>query len=73
MKHRAAIDEICDERAMGNGWFVYLKPGWHYNGQHCFGEDRKRDIAATMEFVKPCTCDECRELNARNATQPQVY
>lgn len=59
------IEEISDERAMGNGWFVYLKPGWHYKGQHCFGEDTKRAIKDTMTFVSPCSCEECRTLKAK--------
>lgn len=54
------IDEICDERPSG-AWFVYLKPGFHYDGAHCFGEDRKSDIAKTMKFVKPCDCETCKE------------
>ena len=54
------IDEICDEREYGNGWFIYLAHGWQYDGAHCFGEDRKADIWRTMTFVKPCDCDACK-------------
>ena len=40
--------------------FVTLRAGWQYNGAHCFGEYEMRDVAKTMRFVKPCTCDECK-------------
>jgi hypothetical protein len=63
------IDELRDERANGDGWFVYLKPGWAIAdhgilgaAQHCFGEDRKQDIWATMKRAAPCNCSECLKL-----------
>ena len=42
--------------------FVYLKPGYQYEGQHCFGEDTTADIRKTMKMVKPCLCKECVRL-----------
>ncbi len=51
------IDEIRHE---GPGeWFVYLMSGWHLDGAHCFGEDRRADIRETMKRVRPCECSEC--------------
>jgi hypothetical protein len=41
-------------------WFVSLVPGWQMDGAHCFGEDSRRDITATMRRVLPCECDECQ-------------
>lgn len=64
------IEEISDERAIGNGWFVYLKPGFAYadadtpSAQHCFGEDTKADVRKSMKMVTPCRCDECTKLLA---------
>jgi hypothetical protein len=55
------IDEICDERGFGNGYFVYLKPGFQYDGAHCFAEDTKADVRRTMQRVKPCTCSDCAD------------
>jgi len=59
------IDEISDERNIGNGWFVYLKPGWQMDGAHCFGEDTKLDVRSTMQRVTKCACAEC----CKNATE----
>ena len=41
--------------------FVTLRPGWQYDGAHCFGEYTMRDVRRTMKLVKPCDCDECKE------------
>ena len=64
MAHDKRIEELCDERDIGNGWFVYLVPGFQLDGAHCFGEDRKPDVSATMKRVKPCDCAECLSLKA---------
>lgn len=58
------VDEICDERAIGNGWFVYLRghcmaPG---TGEaHCFGEDTLTNVRKTLSSVVKCHCVECNE------------
>jgi hypothetical protein len=62
MKYVDKIDEVCDDRGSGGAWFVYLKPGWRLDDQHCFGEDTKPVIWQTMKDVEPCTCDECMQL-----------
>jgi len=38
-------------------WFVYLKPGHHLDGAHCFGAGAQ--IKATMRRVRPCSCHDC--------------
>jgi len=54
------IDEIRHE---GPGeWFVYLRPGWRMEEQHCFGEDTRAAVRETMKRVVPCECDECQAL-----------
>ena len=44
--------------------FVTLKPGWRLEDAHCFGEYSLRDVQASMKRVKPCDCEECRNLAA---------
>ncbi len=59
------IEEVSDERKCGNGYFVYLKPGWAFGGTgeaHCFTEDTIKDIRESMKAVKVCECDECISL-----------
>jgi hypothetical protein len=57
---RARVDEVCDERASGGAWFVYLKNGWSlYGEQHCFGEDSFSDVRRTLERVERCHCEAC--------------
>lgn len=58
------IEQIDDERSIGNGWFVYLRPGFRYGDAHCFSEDTKRDVARTMSQVEPCDCEDCRKALA---------
>jgi hypothetical protein len=68
------IEELSDERDVGNGWFVYLKPGFAYadantdNPQHSFGEDTMGDVRRSMKMVKPCQCAECVRLLAEAST-----
>ncbi len=58
------IEQICDERAGGGDFFVYLKPGWALSNppQHCFGAVNKTAIRQEMRHVYKCTCDECKQL-----------
>lgn len=67
MKLDPRIDELCDESdASGKNYFVYLKRGYVYSGQHCFGASSKSEIRATMRGVKICNCEicqlECKEI-----------
>jgi hypothetical protein len=48
--------------------FITLKPGWQYDGAHCFGEDTHADVKRTMKRVKPCHCNECLDLAAVKQT-----
>ena len=62
------IEEVSDERGIGNGYFVYLKPGWAYGGTgeaHCFSEDTIKDIRDSMKLVEPCSCDDCKREQAK--------
>lgn len=59
------IQELSDERAMGNGWFVYLKDGFAFRdanentAQHCFGADTLSEVRSNLREVKPCACLLC--------------
>ena len=63
--------EILDERSSGNGWFVYLAPGYQYDGAHCFGEDTRPAVYKTLKSVKPCDCAECADFIAKNKARSQ--
>jgi len=54
------IDRRIDEiEGQSPELFVWLKPGYQYEGQHCFGENTKADIRKTMKMVTLCACGEC--------------
>lgn len=59
------IDEVCDERAAGGDFFVYLKSGFSFTDppQHCFGAIDKAEIRRTMKRVRACRCDDCIEAS----------
>ena len=57
------IDEISDERRIGNGWFVYLKGYAMYPGTgeaHCFAEDTLKEVQRTLKTCVRCECEECQ-------------
>lgn len=72
-KNAEKIAHLDDERGAGNGWLVYLKPGWAIrdantaNAQHCFGEETKAAVWRTMKDAAPCQCAECLTLLAKAA------
>lgn len=62
---------MLNERGSGNGWFVYLKPGWAINdantasAQHDFGEDTRAAALRAAQEARPCACAMCREAPAK--------
>lgn len=56
------IEKLNDERASGGKYFVYLKPGFQYDGAHCFGERTIGAVKNTMRRVTRCACAECLKL-----------
>ena len=60
VQHDKRIEELSDERSSGNGWFVYLVPGWRLDNAHCFGEDNRKEVRETMKRVQPCDCADCK-------------
>lgn len=64
-KPAARIEQLCDERREGNGWIVYLRPGWAFqdastpNATHMFGEDTKAEMWRSLRTTTPCYCADC--------------
>jgi hypothetical protein len=60
-------DIIQEEYRDGDGYWIYLKPGWQNGadpGTHGIVESTKRDAYSTLTMARPCDCDECRQLKA---------
>lgn len=56
------VETVDDEREIGNGVIVTLRPGWAYDPStacHVFGEDTVSAALRTLRDVKPCACDFC--------------
>jgi len=56
------VDRIDDERAEGNGYWVYLAPGY-FNADlecHCIHESTVSAVQLAMLSVVPCSCEICR-------------
>jgi hypothetical protein len=55
-KFRDKIDDVSDERASDNGYWVYLKCGWREpDGEtHCVHEDTIGECAKLMKWITPC-------------------
>ncbi len=56
------IDEVEDDRANQNGWWVYLKLGWQdrYNPTcHQIHEDTLKECASIVRDAIPCNCADC--------------
>lgn len=54
------IADVSDERAGGDGYWVYLVNGYRWDGEtHCVHEDTITDCARAMRCVAPCTVPGC--------------
>lgn len=60
-KYAAVIDEVSDERASGDGYWVYLKTGWRDDeGEtHCVHEETPAECAKRMTHLTRCTIPGC--------------
>lgn len=60
-KFRHLIDDVSDERGMGQGYWVYLKAGLinPWTETHCVHEDTIKECAEQLKIVKPCQCADC--------------
>lgn len=63
------IEAISDERATGDGIWLYLKPGWVWDEVHFVHEDTVRACRQALRVVQPCNCEECETLKAQAAAQ----
>ena len=62
MKLPAKVLHWDDERNIGNGHIVELKPGWRWeegDRSHTRGFDTSREIREALRFVVKCECEEC--------------
>ncbi len=58
---------IAEEYRDIDGYWIYLVPGWHYDGVHGIVEDTKREARQKARWSEPCDCDECLEFIAKEA------
>lgn len=62
-KYRDTIHSISDERCNGDGYWVYLMPGWinTMHGVHHIHEDTPQDCVSQLkDCVEPCDCEDCK-------------
>ena len=51
-RHQNKVDFVDDERDTGDGYWVYLKPGWIFDHSTTFiHESSVRDVAAAFKRV----------------------
>ena len=60
-------DYIEKEEKDGDGYWIYLKPGWAVRGEgtHAIVEDTKKRAYAKMDGLYACRCEMCVNLLAR--------
>lgn len=63
------IEATSDERATGDGIWLYLKPGWIWGEVHFVHEDTVTACRQALRTVEACHCDECETLKAREASK----
>lgn len=58
------IEEVSDERSLGQGYWIYLRPGWYCDdpGLHIIHEDTIAEVKAMWSSVRKCECEDCRNL-----------
>lgn len=59
---RIKLEEMDED-----GYWIYLKAGWTWQGEtHIIHEDTKREAHECMADVEPCYCsDECKLASAK--------
>ena len=59
------VEEISDERSMGDGYWIYLVPGYinTMTEVHMVHEDTVKECLIHLRnYIKPCNCEECKKL-----------
>jgi hypothetical protein len=61
--HADRVDEISDERGNGDGYWIYLKPGWinPLLGAHLVHEYTVKDCMEHFKTVCKCDCEQCSD------------
>lgn len=56
------VDEISNEASYGDGYWVYLTPGWiaPSTEAHCVHEWTVRETLEAFREVTPCSCEQCQ-------------
>lgn len=55
------VEEVSDERNMGNGIFCYLVKGWcGDDGAHCVREDTVKECKKELRDIQRCNCVSCK-------------
>lgn len=62
--YAAVIEDVSDERQMGDGYWVYLKKGYYWDdpGLHIVHEDTITECVRCLKERQVCTCHECSGL-----------
>ncbi len=59
------VREIDDERAYGNGFWLYLSQGWSDDADaHVVHADTAAELAELMRYVRECDCEQCVQPKA---------
>ena len=55
------VADVSDERDTGDGYWVYLKPGWRWADDyvHIIHEDTPAECLRELRAIIPCRCHEC--------------
>ena len=65
--------DYCEQD--GDGFWIFLRPGFACEGEHAIVEDCRENAAAKMRSVRVCECAECKQEIAaleRIASQVQA-
>ena len=58
----ARVEEVGDETSSGDGYWVYLKPGYRDGLSECHAvhEWTIKSLIGAFRFVEPCNCADCK-------------
>ena len=63
-----AVKEYLERTDNGDGFWIYLKPGWIDNtgtGAHMVHESSIEEAFKYLQWVDKCECSECRHINSK--------
>ena len=61
------VEEISDESADGDGYWVYLKAGYINREMetHCCHEWNMKDLLRSMKDIVECDCESCQAKKSK--------